>query len=71
MPFMQSLRGLYWWFNRPTLDTFILKGYIMNTVKIIFDKYGFWHVYRTDRVTGQRAISFFQNVDEAKASLLK
>ena len=51
--------------------TFILKGYIMNTVKIIFDKYGFWHVYRTDRITGQRTISFFQNVDEAKASLLK
>ena len=43
----------------------------MNTVKIIFDKYGFWHVYRTDRITGQRTISFFQNVDEAKASLLK
>ena len=43
----------------------------MNTVKIIFDKHGFWHVYRTDRVTGQRAISFFQNVEEAKASLLK
>ena len=50
---------------------FILKGYIMNTIKVIVDKNGFWHVYRTDKVTGQRAISFFQNVDEAKAALLK
>ena len=49
----------------------ILKGYVMNTIKIIVDKNGFWHVYRTDKVTGQRAISFFQNVDEAKAALLK
>jgi len=43
----------------------------MNTIKVIVDKNGFWHVYRTDKVTGQRAISFFQNVDEAKAALLK
>ena len=43
----------------------------MNTIKIIVDKNGFWHVYRTDKFTGQRAISFFQNVDEAKAALLK
>ena len=43
----------------------------MNTIKVIVDKNGFWHVYRTDKVTGQRAISFFQNVEEAKAALLK
>jgi hypothetical protein len=43
----------------------------METIKVITDKYGFWHVYRTDKFTGQRSISFFQNVDEAKAALRK
>lgn len=43
----------------------------MNTIKIITDQYGFWHVYRTCKVTGQRSISFFKNVDEAKAALRK
>ena len=51
------------------LDT--LNGvYKMNTIKVITDKNGFWHVYRTCKVTGQRSISFFQNVSEAKAALL-
>jgi len=52
------------------LDT--LNGvYKMSTIKVITDKNGFWHVYRTCKVTGQRSISFFQNVSEAKAALLK
>jgi len=58
--------GQYWWFN-----FYPERIHKMDTVKIIFDNKGFWHVYRTDRYTGQRSISFFQNVDEAKASLLK
>ena len=67
---MQSLRGLYRWFNCPMSDT-LIRSITMNTIKVIVDKNGFWHVYRTDKVTGQRAISFFQNVEEAKAALLK
>jgi len=43
----------------------------MNTIKVIIDQNGFWHVHRTCRITGQRSISFFKSLEEAKAALRK
>lgn len=43
----------------------------MNTIKVIIDQNGFWHVYRTCKITGQRSVSFFKSLDEARTALLK